>query len=393
MSKFRGLRPVRVPALLAVLAVLVLMTGVLGVGSAGAAASHSYRVEKVPNPPGAANAALDGISCPVVAGCIAVGFATTSPHPAALIETYAGGTWTPKALQQGFGFPGLGAVWCASMTSCVAVGDEGPLESDGAQPLVETLSDGTWTPDTPPLPATGITGSLDAISCVTAAWCVAAGFVADSQDNTYGLIEVLSNGTWTPEIAPTPSQSTQSGIRSVQCFTPTSCDAVGFYGGLSSSNGLLETLSGNEWTASALGGAGILDSVSCPSSSSCLAVGSKVHGGSYTETLSGTTWTGGTLPRPGAGNGNGMAGVSCPKSVSSCVAMGGWHDPQPHHHFPRLLVETESHGTWTPSEIPAPSGLMNVKGIACPKISACVAIGPRDIDGGPAEAAIEQPGS
>ena len=143
--------------------------------------------------------------------------------------------------------PDLGAVWCASMTSCVAVGDAGALESNGAQPLVETLSHGTWTPTSPALPDTGITGSLDAISCVTAEWCVAAGFFGDSLDNTYGLFEVLSNGTWTPEAGPTPSQSTQSGIRSVQCFTTTSCDAVGFYGGLSSSSGLLETLSGNEW--------------------------------------------------------------------------------------------------------------------------------------------------
>ena len=107
----------------------------------------------------------------------------------------------------------------------------------------------------------------------------------DSEDNTYGLLEVLSNGTWTPEVGPTPSQSTQSGIRSVRCFTTTSCDAVGFYG-ISSTYGLLETLSGNEWTASALGGKGILNSLSCVSPGSCLAVGSTVHGGGYTETLS-----------------------------------------------------------------------------------------------------------
>jgi hypothetical protein len=389
MSRFRGLRPWRVREMLAV---LVLLSGVLGLGSGAAAASPSYDVEAVPNPPGASNAGLFGISCPMVAGCVAVGYATPSPA-GALVETYTGGSWTPTAFRQGLPFPTLNAVWCASMTSCVAVGAAGELTSNGAQPLVETLSHGTWTPTSPPLPDTGITGSLDAISCVTAQWCVAAGFLRDSQDNTYGLFEVLSNGTWIPEAGPTPSPSTQSGIRSVQCFTTTSCDAVGFYGDLSSSNGLLETLSGHTWAGSVLGGAGIMDSLSCVSSSSCLAVGSKVHGGGYTETWSGATWTGGTLPRPGAGNGNGMAGVSCPKSVLSCVAIGGWHDPRPHHYDPRLLIETESHGTWTPTEIPAPSGLMNAQGIACPKVSACVGIGPSDANGGPADAAIEQPRS
>ena len=294
MSRFRGVRPVWVP----MVAALALMTGVLGLASGAAAAGHTYHVEAVPNPAGASNSALFGISCPMVAGCIAVGYATTSPKSAALVETYAGGTWTPTALHQGFAFPGLEAVWCASMTSCVAVGDVGSLESNGAQPLAETLTDGTWTPTSPPLPETGITGSLDAISCVTTEWCVAGGFFMDSEDNTYSLLEVLSNGTWTPEVGPTPSQSTQSGIRSVRCFTTTSCDAVGFYG-ISSTYGLLETLSGNEWTASALGGKGILNSLSCVSPGSCLAVGSTVHGGGYTETLSGTTWTRGTLPHPG----------------------------------------------------------------------------------------------
>ena len=58
-----------------------------------------------------------------------------------------------------------------------------------------------------------------------------------------------------------------------------------------------------------------------------------------------------------------------------------------------VLIETESHGTWAPTEVPAPSGLMNAKDIVCPKVSACVGIGLSDPDGGPAEAAIEQPGS
>ena len=389
MSRFRGLRAVRAPAMLAVLA---LVTGVFGLTSGAAAASPSYRVEAVSNPAGDSTSVLDGISCPMVAGCVAVGFATTPES--ALVETYAAGTWTPTSLQQGLTLPTLDAVWCASMTSCVAVGEAGPLESNGAQPLVESLSGGTWTATSPPLPETAITGALEAISCVTAEWCVAAGYFGDSEDHSHALFEVLSNGTWTPEVGPTPSPSTEAEIRSVQCFTTTSCDAVGFYGGLSSSNGFFETLSGSEWAASALGGVGMLDSLSCVSSSSCLAVGSKVQGGGYTETLSGTTWTGGTLPRPRAGgNGNGTFGVSCPKSVSSCVAIGGWHDPRPHHYDPRLLIETESHGAWKATEIPAPSGLMNARGIACPKVSACVGVGPSDAKSGPADAAIEQPRS
>jgi hypothetical protein len=384
----RGLcrfRPVRVPA---VLAVLALMAGVLGLSSGAAAADHTYDVQSVPNPAGASNAALFGISCPMVAGCVAVGYATTSPG-SALVETYTGGTWTPTTLQQGLTLPSLGAVWCASMTSCVAVGEAGPLEANGAQPLVESLSDGTWTPTSPPLPETAITGSLDAISCVTTEWCVAAGYFGDSEDHTYSLFEVFSNGAWTPEVGPTPSVlASQAGMRSVQCFTETSCDAVGFYGGISSSNGLLETFSGNAWAGTALGGTGILDSLSCVSSSSCLAVGSTSNGGGYTETLSGTTWTSGALPGPGRG---GIAGVSCPKTVSSCVAIGTWRAP--HHYYPRLLVETESHGTWKATALAPPSGLMNAQGIACPRVSACVGIGTSAANGGPAKAAVEQHGS
>jgi hypothetical protein len=376
----------RIPA---TLALLVLMTGVLGLGGAAAAAHRTYDVGPVPNPAGASNAALYGISCPMVASCVTVGYATTSPD-SALVETYVAGTWTPKTLRQGLEYPSLGAVWCASMTSCVAVGEAGPLEANGAQPLVESLSEGRWTPTEPSIPDTAISGSLDAVSCVTAEWCIAAGFFRDSQADTHVLFEVLSDGSWTPEVGPTPSPgSSQAGIRSVQCFTATSCDAVGFYGGISSSNGLLETLSGTEWSATNLGAGGILNSLSCVSSSSCLAVGSTSNGGGYTETLDGTTWTPGTLPTPGGGgNGSGMDDVSCPRTVSSCVAMGGWRLPQ--HYYPRLLIETESHGTWKASEIPPPSGLMSPQGIACPRVSACIGVGLSDQNGGPAEAAVEQ---
>jgi hypothetical protein len=383
---FRCLRSVRAPA---ALALLVLGAGVLSPGGEASAARHGYDVQPLPNPPGASNAALYGISCPEVAGCVGVGYATTSPS-GALVETYDDGTWTPTVLEQGLSYPSLSQVWCASLTSCVAVGAAGPLEANGDDPLVESLSGGTWTPTSPALPTGAVTGLLDAISCLTPESCVAAGFFGDDEGDTHALFEVLSHGAWTPEVGSDPSpSSTQEGIKAVQCFTATSCDAVGFFGGISSSNGLLETFSGTKWTGSALGGTGILNSLSCVSSTSCLAVGSSLHGGGYTETLSATTWTRGRLPMPGGGGvGKGIAGVSCPRTVSSCVAMGGWRPPQ--HLHPLLLIETESHGTWAADEIPAPSGSMAAEAIACPTVSTCIGVGRSSKNGGPAEVAVEQ---
>ena len=244
---------------------------------------------------------LADVSCVSSGNCIAVGAAASSPL-GALVETLSGGTWVQTILNdQGLNSSYLSGVWCASMTSCIAAGGQGPLGGDvtGDTPLVETLSNGTWSADTDGLaPSDAVNAYFNAVSCVSITSCVAAGYYSDSSGDDHVLIDELSGSTWTLMATSDPVGSTFAQVASLQCFSPTSCVAVGSWGNSSSSsNGLVETLSGSTWTTTTLPGVEQLRSVSCASSTSCLAVGYEVTGTAITdlvnvtETLSGGTWT------------------------------------------------------------------------------------------------------
>jgi hypothetical protein len=384
------MQPLRVAG--ALMGAVIALIGVLGGGSGGVgAATPTYTVEALPLPSGTGYSSMSSLSCPKPAHCVAVG--TTSNG--ALVETLVDSTWTPTPLNPpGLTEPELTGVWCANVTSCIAVGEDGSNGSD-PQPLIERLSKGTWSVHKARIPTGGVWGSLTAINCLTITTCVAAGAYGQTTQSSHALFETLSHGTWKPATTADPAGSTQVEIDSLQCFSTTSCDAVGRWGPNGSvSNGLLETLSGTAWTASTLQSGVFLRSLTCTSSTSCLAVGYDSNSDGVSESLAGTTWTSGTLPGlSDGGTGNGIVGVACPKTVASCVAIGGWRPPPPNQSEPLLLTETLSHGKWTPTEVSAPNGYMFPEGIACPSLGTCVGIGTSDAPDGGAEAAVEQPPS
>ncbi len=361
--------------------VSLMVAGLVGSSPSGAA-GVSYTAQTLTG-----NGTLGGISCPSVGNCVSVGEVAGSPN-GGVIETLAGGTWTPTTLNaQGLNSPNLNGVWCASLTSCIAVGDYGTSPT-GANALIETLSGTTWTDLTPSLSSLGAVASdLTSISCLSITSCVAVGSYGDSGGNGHALFESLSGGTWTPATATDPSGSTVVNIDSVQCFSTTSCLAVGEWGPNDTTfNGLLETLSGTTWTASTLPG-NYLRSLWCGSSTSCIAVGygNSTTDAGVTETLSGTTWTSGTLPGVGdGGTSNGIVGVSCTPDITSCVAIGGWRPPAPNSSEPFTLIETLSGGTWTPTDLGASNGYVFPEGIACPAITACVGVGSSEATNSPA---------
>jgi hypothetical protein len=373
--------------LLAGLAVLALPE------SHAAAASDTWTVELLPTPSRSGYSSLLGISCPQVSQCVAVG-AIIDAKPGALVETLTGTTWKATlAITRGLGTSVLQAVWCTRVSSCVAVGYYGP---DNAElPLIETLSNGIWTYAEPPLPRGAVGATLSAINCLSTSKCVATGSYDDSAGKGRALFETLSHGSWRSLTSNDIPGSKTFDVESVQCFSKTSCYGVGYWGTSgTSSNGLLETLSKRTWTASALASGVLLRSLWCSSSASCIAVGYPAHGKGVTETLSGTTWKSGSLPGVGdGGRGSGIVGVSCGHSVSSCVAIGSWRPPPPNNSVPLLLIEKLADGTWTPTEVAAPSGYMLPEGIACPTIQTCVGIGTSETPDGGAEAVIEGPTS
>src|SRR5271165_543193 len=211
------------------------------------------------------------ISCLSVASCVAVGeYEDSSANYAGLIEALSGGTWTatqaPEPANAGndAGFDQyavVNAVTCPAAGTCVAVGVYWDTNF-GNDPLVDTLSGGTWTATEAPVPAGaanngtgGVNDNLSSVSCPAVGSCVAVGVYDDTSFYNWGLIDRLSSGTWTATKAPEPAgagtdagASQNATLKSVSCPAAGTCTAVGSYEDSSKDTwGLMETLAGS-WT-------------------------------------------------------------------------------------------------------------------------------------------------
>lgn len=218
-------------------------------------------------------------------------------------------------------------------------------------------------------------------------------------------LTVVSGGpaTWTAAQAPVPadagSYSPDPSITSVSCGSPGSCAAIGQYtAGPGVTGPMLLTLSGGSWTAAQTpvpAGATRYDlevnSVSCASSSFCVAVGrygdpGDTGGGPWTGLLltwHGGNWSASPAPLPGdaaSPSFTNVESVSCP-SASYCVAAGYYSDS---NYLGEGLVLTWSGGSWTAEQAPLPGNVVGpgvdldhagVNAVSCASASSCTAVG------------------
>jgi hypothetical protein len=267
----------------------------------------------------------------------------------------------------------LAAISCTSATTCVAVGEVGalaravmqsrphavphPTAFGGLYGLIEVLAGGHWTPLLAPEPGDAGTkadddqyATLDAVSCSSATRCTAVGSYEDDNGYDYGLVDTLSGGTWTAMAAPLPGNA--------------GTDGDGY-------------------------GDAFLNAVSCPSATSCAAVGSYEDNGDYmmalVDTLAGSAWSGGEAPLPAGAGGDGSDGyatlyaVSCP-TAGTCAAGGRYEDT---NGFAYGLLDTLSSGTWAPAEAPEPANAAadfageyaEIDAVDCPAAGRCTAVG------------------
>ncbi len=341
----------------------------------------------------AADVFLSGVSCPAAGNCIAVGSYTNSnQNGQALIETLSHGAWTPAqaplpanaASQQQ---SSLGGIACPAAGKCVATGDYTD-QSGHVQALIETLSHGTWTPaQGPTLEGAGV--FLGAVACAGVGNCVATGTYTNTQQFNQAVLVTLSHGTWSAVAAPLPPPSAgNSQLTAVACPALGTCVAIGGFNVADSGQGqgLIETLSQGTWTPSAAplpadaSNQDVeLSGLACPASGTCIAVGAYdwtlASSGirALIETLANGKWTPAGAPdQPGASGSAYLNGIACP-SVGACVATGTYNNnPQGTIGATEPWTETLSQGTWSSDismTIPGPGGLGPV---ACP-VTGCVA--------------------
>jgi hypothetical protein len=153
------------------------------------------------------NGSLWAIACPASGACIAGGhYLVRGGQPRYLAETQSGGAWTASVLPLPAGAAAdqkwsqdvtttIGALACESVGACVATAGY-VTKANEILPVIETLSGGTWTVATAPLPADAAPGSgpanatyLQLATCPAAGHCVTVGSYPATDGTVGGLIE------------------------------------------------------------------------------------------------------------------------------------------------------------------------------------------------------------
>ena len=254
-------------------------------------------------------AEIDSLSCASPGNCAAVGIYTdTEGSPEGLLLTENGGEWAQgveatlpenaEAAGRSYVFPvtGLRSVSCASVTDCAAVG--GYLGHHANQfGMILTEHAGRWATGTEtPLPANAgpnpQVGNLPespmgSIACPSPGNCSAVGSYREKSGKGRGLLLAEHAGRWTPSEAVLPPDAggnVDTGLYALSCPSTGNCVVAGSYSTAAGATRMLFVTERNGRWADGVGvplpaganqlSGGYVTSISCPSPSYCLAVGS-----------------------------------------------------------------------------------------------------------------------
>jgi hypothetical protein len=258
----------------------------------------------------------------------------------------------------------------------------------------------TWKTVAMPQPATSGVHQPASVSCPTRSFCMAVGTTSRSEGQG-GTIHLQSpiaetfNGTrWTVRHATSPASDTLTALYGVSCPSPTDCTVVGASGsGNIATHLLAENWNGKTWrieaTATPSGGTAVNDffSVSCPTTSTCMAVGTTE---STTTLPLAETWKSGgvgwkvvatvaPVPKGATSYSDALFSVSC-AAAARCVAVGGEADQSSGAAAERNLVEAWNGTTWSDTAVPTSTAGSSLYGVSCPSAASCVAGGQTDVD-------------
>jgi hypothetical protein len=327
---------------------------------------------------------LQEVSCVNNLRCVAVGF---SQDPATLFRrniaaTFSAGTWKLSSVpQRGTASNNLWNVSCVSATRCVAVGFYANLDAGYYKTLIATFNGSTWKLESSPN-RPNQDNYLFGVDCADATHCVAVGR-SFNQTSSKSLVLTLDGGNvWKMPGVPLRADA-DNLLADVSCATATTCKAVGYT--VADADNATKTLvlsrSGSTWSidtsADRVTGSSLLRDISCPSETTCVAVGASDPSDaaqdeqSLVETFSAGTWAIQTSPDR-AGSDNHLWAVSC-SNEANCVAAGQSQTDT----LARPLIQTLAAGTWTlTSPTPYRSGTFNyLYGLSCPTIRNCKAVG------------------
>ncbi|HET7054137.1 MAG TPA: S8 family serine peptidase, partial [Solirubrobacterales bacterium] len=327
-------------------------------------------------------------------------------------ETFVTSPWSPQHPMQETkveGFPStprMRGVSCASKTFCAAVGWTGAWTSGQSSTTIGYIqhwNGSEWLSDSVSLPSAEDSW-LYAVSCTSATFCMASGEKFTVGPGYVPFAERWSGSEWTSEAMPAPNDAFKINgeywsieINEISCASSTFCMAVGSYfteaGETWTKKTLTESWNGSEWQVQPSpspaakepneNAQNMLEGVSCPTASYCVAVG---YSGPYTKyykdqsllmTWNGSQWSQQSVPSVPE-RGTLLHGVSC-ASASACMAVGSAEQEvevewEPEWTFvtgsAEPLAYTLSNGTWTLANPDRP-----VNDVSCSAVDWCVASG------------------
>jgi len=187
------------------------------------------------------------------------------------------------------------------------------------------------------------------------------------------LIAAPSDASPRPSVVSSPSRPIvptrpQAELGSVSCVSSTFCLAIGHAidaHGLDQP--LAEIWNGTRWRLGRMPAATgtTLTAVTCANPTFCIAVG-KLRGGAVIRRFDGTAWHAAAAPGPSAN----LVDVSC-ASATACTAVGS--DPTA-----KIAVAWRWDGTgWAAQPVDSPAGSTGsgFRGVACPTATQCTAVG------------------
>jgi hypothetical protein len=336
---------------------LLALVSAQGVALAGAAES------------GLVDAELKSVSCSSASACMAVGLVEhrTNGSLSPVAERWDGAGWTQESVALPSGESGsFSGGSCPSDDRCVAVGDFLPPTASWAgavRPLAATWDGSNWSVQSVPLPAPSVTAAaLQAVSCSASNSCEAVGYYTPSGTTGYvALAERWDGSRWSvqPIRGTAANVYVDRGLQGVSCPTATSCFAVGV--------GLVEYWDGKQWSIRSRASRKVYaDAVSCSAGHRCTAVGGDV------ARRTSMHWR----VQAVLGEYESLDGVSCP-SLRTCIAVGS-DSPD---HDDSILMGRKWNGTrWSYTHFgPDPyTGNEWLNSVSCTSVSACIAVGGGD---------------
>lgn len=361
--------------------------------------STGWTQQPVPVPGRTTFGGLNTVSCTSADRCMAVGVAgpqhTAGFATRALAERWNGSSWAPVQLRDidnAFqGFIHAGQMQCIAADSCFVPGWYFTVPPASAEilPVVEYWNGRNWTIQQVPLPPHAGDAMLTGLSCLSADNCFAVGSMTTGSRGA-ALAEHWDGHTWAMRETGLRSAGTTVGqLESVSCPASDNCTAIGevyqsVNGESEPSYALAEHWDGSTWSSEVIPAPSAsprfsLAQISCPRQALCLASGS-YYDASYTastamsEIWNGTSWAVQPLTPPADAVSSQLNGISCVSAVR-CTAVGNFFTAQLHY---RALAEYWDGSSWAQQQTAAPASARILEAVSCTGARVCTAVGYRN---------------